>query len=147
MALSFTGLGTDKKGHFGTGGWSVRTAFIETIKEIAAVDERLWLLCGDLGFSVLEAFSEKFPERYLNVGVAEQNMTGIAAGLAMSGKGGFYLFHRQFPSDAMFGTGAQRRLLSQPERQDRGGGRRFGLCLVGLFSSRTEDLAVMRGHA
>ena len=51
----------------------------------AASNDRIWLLSGDLGFSVLEPFIEKFPERFSNVGVAEQNMAGVAAGLAMSG--------------------------------------------------------------
>lgn len=63
----------------------MRTAFIETLCELAAHDERIWLVTGDLGFSVLERFIEAFPGRYVNVGVAEQNMTGIAAGLAREG--------------------------------------------------------------
>lgn len=64
----------------------MRKAFIEELCRIAETDRDLWLLTGDLGFSVLEEFAERFPERYLNVGVAEQNMMGIAAGLALSGK-------------------------------------------------------------
>lgn len=64
----------------------MRTAFIEVLCETARVAPDLWLLTGDLGFSVLEPFAEEFPERYLNVGVAEQNMAGIAAGLALSGR-------------------------------------------------------------
>jgi len=49
-------------------------------------DESLWLLTADLGYSVLERFATRFPARFLNVGVAEQNMVGIAAGLALSRK-------------------------------------------------------------
>lgn len=64
----------------------MRTAFVEALCEIAQANERVWLLTADLGFSVLERFAQQFPKRYLNVGVAEQNATGIAAGLAMSGK-------------------------------------------------------------
>jgi len=64
----------------------MRQAFIETLCLLAAIDNNIWLLTGDLGFSVLEPFARQFPERYVNVGVAEQNMTGIAAGLALSGK-------------------------------------------------------------
>jgi len=60
----------------------MRTAFIETLCELAKRDERIWLLTGDLGYSVLERFANRFPNRYVNVGVAEQNMTGVAAGLA-----------------------------------------------------------------
>jgi transketolase len=64
----------------------MRTAFIKYLMTLAERDPRVWLLTGDLGFSVLEPFAAKFPERYINVGVAEQNMTGLAAGLALSGK-------------------------------------------------------------
>ncbi len=64
----------------------MRTAFIDTLCKLAAEDERIWLLNGDLGYSVLEHFATQFPERYVNVGVAEQNMVGIAAGLARCGK-------------------------------------------------------------
>src|ERR1700749_2063770 len=42
-------------------------------------------MCGDLGFSVLERFAERFPQRYFNAGIAEQNMTGMAAGMALAG--------------------------------------------------------------
>jgi len=64
----------------------MRTAFIDTLCEMAEQEPRIWLLCADLGYSVLERFADRFPDRYVNVGVAEQNMMGIAAGLAMSGK-------------------------------------------------------------
>ena len=63
----------------------MRNTFIKELINIAYEDESVFLLVGDLGFSVVEPFSEKFPERFLNCGVAEQNMTGIAAGLAMEG--------------------------------------------------------------
>ncbi len=75
----------------------MRTAFIETLVEVAAAEERVWLINGDLGYSVLERFAERFPERYLNAGVAEQNMTGVAAGLALSGKIVFTYSIANFP--------------------------------------------------
>jgi transketolase len=75
----------------------VRTSFIEHLCELAAEDERIWLVCGDLGYSVLEQFSDRFPKRYLNAGVAEQNMTGIAAGLALTGKTVFTYSIANFP--------------------------------------------------
>lgn len=75
----------------------MRTAFIEYLCELAAEDERIWLVCGDLGYSVLEQFSDRFPKRYLNAGVAEQNMTGIAAGLALTGKTVFTYSIANFP--------------------------------------------------
>lgn len=64
----------------------MRQAFIDTLEELALEDPKIFLLNGDLGFSVLENFTKKFPERSLNMGVSEANMVGVAAGLAMSGK-------------------------------------------------------------
>ena len=64
----------------------MRTAFVQTVNKLAQKDRNLWLLTGDLGFSVLEGFMKNFPKQYLNMGVAEQNMIGVAAGLALSGK-------------------------------------------------------------
>ncbi len=75
----------------------MRTAFIEQLCALAEQDERIWLVCGDLGYSVLEVFRDRFPNRYLNAGVAEQNMTGIAAGLAMAGKVVFTYSIANFP--------------------------------------------------
>ena len=63
----------------------MRNAFVDELLSQAEQDERIWLLSGDLGYSVLEPFAERFCDRFVNVGVAEQNMAGVAAGLAMSG--------------------------------------------------------------
>jgi transketolase len=76
----------------------LRTAFVETLTEIADQNPDLWLLCGDLGFSVLEHFASRHPERYVNVGVAEQNLAGMAAGLALSGKTVFIYSIGNFPT-------------------------------------------------
>jgi transketolase len=75
----------------------VRTAFIETLCELAGADPRIWLLTGDLGYSVLERYATQFPDRYVNVGVAEQNLAGNAAGLALSGKVPFIYSIANFP--------------------------------------------------
>jgi transketolase len=75
----------------------MRTAFIEELCLLAGRDERIWLLGGDLGFSVLERFIERFPGRYINMGVAEQNMTGVAAGLALEGRIVFTYSIANFP--------------------------------------------------
>lgn len=63
----------------------MRTAFINQLIEDAKTNEKVFLLVGDLGFNVVEPFREEFPERFLNVGIAEQNMAGMAAGLAKEG--------------------------------------------------------------
>jgi hypothetical protein len=76
----------------------MRTAFLETLVRLARHDERIWLLTGDLGYSVLEGFAREFPERFVNAGVAEQNLTGVAAGLALSGKIVFTYSIANFPT-------------------------------------------------
>lgn len=76
----------------------MRTAFINSLVKMADQDESIFLLCGDLGFSVLEVFRDKFPKRFLNVGIAEQNMAGIAAGLALQGYRVFIYSIGNFPS-------------------------------------------------
>ena len=63
----------------------MRGAFVRTLTELAAGDERIMLLTGDLGFMALEPFRDRFPTRFLNCGVAEQNMVGVATGLADAG--------------------------------------------------------------
>jgi transketolase len=76
----------------------MRTTFIESLCAVAERDKRVWLLTADLGYSVLERFRERFLDRYVNVGVAEQNMVGIAAGLARSGKVPFVYSIANFPT-------------------------------------------------
>jgi transketolase len=76
----------------------MRTAFIEGLLALAEDDPAIWLLNADLGFSVLEVFRDRFPDRYVNVGVAEQNMIGVAAGLAMSGCKVFVYSIGNFPT-------------------------------------------------
>jgi transketolase len=63
----------------------VRSAFVESLVDLARDDERIVLLTGDLGFTVLEPFADRFPDRFFNLGVAEQNMVGVATGLAEAG--------------------------------------------------------------
>jgi transketolase len=63
----------------------LRAAFAKTLAEVAEHDPRVLLLSGDLGYMALEPFSDRFPDRFINVGVAEQNMVGLATGLAESG--------------------------------------------------------------
>ena len=63
----------------------MRTAFVQTLCELAAADDRVMLLTADLGWSALEPFAAAFPDRFVNVGVAEQNMLGVATGLALEG--------------------------------------------------------------
>lgn len=63
----------------------MRKEFIQALKEIAERDERVILMTADLGYTVLEEFAQSFPKRFFNVGVAEQNMVGMATSLAEAG--------------------------------------------------------------
>jgi len=63
----------------------MRKAFTRTLVELAEADPRIMLLTGDLGYMALEPFSDRFPDRFVNAGVAEQNMVGVATGLAEAG--------------------------------------------------------------
>ncbi|MCC7531227.1 MAG: 1-deoxy-D-xylulose-5-phosphate synthase, partial [Candidatus Melainabacteria bacterium] len=63
----------------------MRKAFIEKLIELAEKDRRIHLLTGDLGFFVVEPFAERFADRFINAGVAEQNMMGMATGMAEAG--------------------------------------------------------------
>jgi transketolase len=76
----------------------VRTAFIQKLLKLAEQDKNIFLLCGDLGYSVLEPFQNQFPERFLNMGIAEQNMLGTAAGLAAEGFNVFVYSIGNFPT-------------------------------------------------
>ena len=76
----------------------MRNAFITQLIEEARKDEKIFLIVGDLGFSVVEPFQNEFPDRFLNAGIAEQNMTGIATGLAKEGYTVFTYSIGNFPT-------------------------------------------------
>ncbi len=64
----------------------MRSGIIKTIHELMRKDKNIYFLTGDLGYNVLEEMQKDFPKRVINMGVAEQNMIGVASGLALSGK-------------------------------------------------------------
>src|SRR6266478_3704602 len=122
----------------------MRGAFFRAVTALAENDERVHLIVGDLGFGVVENFAERFPNRFVNVGVAEQNMTGIAAGLALSGKIVFTYSIANFPilrcleqvrNDICYHA-ANVKVVAV------GGGLAYGS--LGATHHATEDLAIMR---
>jgi transketolase len=122
----------------------VRTAFFATLSELAERDPRITLVTGDLGFGVLETFAGRFPSQFLNAGVAEQNMTGVAAGMALSGRVVFTYSIANFPTlrcleqirnDVCY-HGASVKVVSV------GGGYAYGS--LGVTHHATEDLAILR---
>src|SRR2546422_5598431 len=122
----------------------MRNAFFRGLYALAERDERVFLIVGDLGFGVVEPFAERFPDRFLNVGVAEQNMTGVAAGLALCGKivftysiGNFSTLRclEQIRNDVCYHQ-ADVKIVSV------GGGFAYGA--LGMTHHTVEDLAIMR---
>ena len=76
----------------------MRNAFIEELVAAAKNNENIALVVGDLGYGVVEPFAAKFPKRFFNAGVAEQNMMGLAAGLASEGFHVFVYSIANFPT-------------------------------------------------
>lgn len=76
----------------------MRTAFIKTLTSKAATDPRILLIVGDLGYSVVEEFADSHPGQFINAGIAEQNMMGMAAGLASEGYRPFVYSIANFPT-------------------------------------------------
>ena len=122
----------------------MRDVFIQRLTEVAESNPRVLLITGDLGFNVLNAFAERFPRQYLNAGVAEQNMTGLATGLAMEGRVVFTYSIANFPTlrcleqirnDACYHA-ANVKVVAI------GGGFSYGA--LGVSHHATEDLSILR---
>jgi len=122
----------------------MRNHVIDELIKTAADDSRIMLVIADLGFSVVEKFQENYPKRFVNVGIAEQNMTAVAAGLAMEGNMVFTYSIGNFPTlrcieqvrnDICYHD-ANVKILAV------GGGFAYGD--LGMTHHATEDIAMMR---
>jgi len=122
----------------------MRTAFIETLSEIAKRDKNITLLNGDLGFSVLEDFTKQFPERSWNMGVAEANMVGVAAGLAMTGRTVFIYSIIPFVTARVFEQVRNDLALQNMNVKIVGVGEGLLYGQLGPTHHAIEDLAIMR---
>lgn len=76
----------------------MRSRVVDTILSLAKEDKNVVLITGDLGFGVLKPYWEAVPDQFLNAGIAEQSMTGIAAGIALEGKTVFTYSIGNFPT-------------------------------------------------
>ena len=110
----------------------MRTSFINQLLEEAKTNKKIFLVIGDLGYHVVEPFMEAFPERFLNAGIAEQNMAGVAAGLAMTGYNVYIYSIGNFPT---------LRCLEQI-RNDIGAGYAYGS--LGATHQPTEEIGALR---
>lgn len=122
----------------------MRTAFVDTITELAAQDKDVWLVTGDLGYSVFEPFMERFPDQYLNVGVAEQDLIGVCAGLALAGKRPFAYSISTFASMRAFEQVRNDICYQNLPVTVVGGGSTFSYSTYGCTHFPLEDLSLMR---
>lgn len=76
----------------------MRNAFIDELIKLAELNPQIALVVGDLGYNVVEPFADRFPNRFVNAGIAEQNMTGLAAGMASEGYHVFTYSIANFPT-------------------------------------------------
>lgn len=122
----------------------MRNHLVAELGRIAAEDERTVLLTADLGYGVLKDFSQQFPARCFNVGICEQNMTAVAAGLALEGCVAYTYSIGNFPvmrcleqiRNCVCYHNANVKIIAV------GGGFAYGQ--LGMTHHATEDLAVMR---
>lgn len=122
----------------------MRDTFVRTLVQLAKEDKNIELVTGDLGFGVLKPFWEQCPDQFTNAGIAEQNMTSVAAGMALTGKNVFTYSIGNFPT---------LRCIEQIRNDCAyhhanvkvvciGGGFVYGS--LGMSHQATEDLAILR---
>lgn len=122
----------------------MRNAFIDELVQQAQQRLNIALVVGDLGFSVIEPFADRFPDRFINAGVAEQNMTGLAAGMASEG---FHVFTYSIANFPTFRCAEQIRNDVDYQRLPVtvvavGGGLAYGA--LGYSHHAVQDYALMR---
>ncbi|MDO5479426.1 MAG: transketolase C-terminal domain-containing protein [Clostridia bacterium] len=122
----------------------MRAVFNKTLLEIAKNDPRIHMVLADIGYGEIEPFRDTFPDRYYNVGVAEQNMTGVACGIAMEGNIAVTYSIANFPTlrcleqirnDVCYHNANVKIVII-------GGGVSYGP--LGMSHHSTEDIAIMR---
>lgn len=122
----------------------MRDTFVRTLVELAKGDKSIELVTGDLGFGVLKPFWEQCPDQFTNAGIAEQNMTSMAAGMALEGKNVFTYSIGNFPT-----LRCLEQIRNDCAYHDAnvkvvciGGGFVYGS--LGMSHQATEDLAILR---
>ncbi len=122
----------------------MRNTFVKTLFDIAKNDKNVYIITGDLGFGVLKPFFEDLPDQIINAGISEQNMTSVAAGLALQGKTVFTYSIGNFPTLRCI-----EQIRNDCAYHDAnvkvvcvGGGFVYGS--LGMSHHATEDIAVMR---
>lgn len=122
----------------------MRSVFNKVLFDLARDDKRIFMVLADIGYGEIEPFAEAYPDRFFNVGVAEQNMTGVACGIAMEGNIAVTYSIANFPTircleqirnDVCYLNANVKIVII-------GGGLAYGA--LGMSHHSTEDLALMR---
>ncbi len=122
----------------------MRKAFNEELLKIAETDPRVYMILADIGYGEIEPFARRFPDRFINCGVAEQSMTGVACGVAMEGNIAITYSIANFPTlrcleqvrnDVCYHNANVKIVII-------GGGVSYGE--LGVSHHSTEDIAIMR---
>ena len=122
----------------------MRSLFNKVLVDIASKDERIYMILADIGYGEIEPFRDAFPKRWYNCGVAEQNMTGVACGIAMEGNIAVTYSIANFPTlrpleqirnDVCYHNANVKIVII-------GGGLAYGA--LGVSHQATEDIAIMR---
>ncbi|MHB0946222.1 MAG: transketolase family protein [Sedimentisphaerales bacterium] len=122
----------------------MRSVFNDELLKIARNDKRIFMVLADIGYGEIEPFAQEFPDRFYNVGVAEQNMTGVACGIAMEGNIAITYSIANFPTlrpleqirnDVCYHNANVKIVII-------GGGLAYGP--LGISHHSTEDIAILR---
>ena len=122
----------------------MRTLFNKVLVDIARRNERIYMILADIGYGEIEPFRDTFPDRWFNCGVAEQNMAGVASGVALEGNIAVTYSIANFPTlrcleqirnDACYHNVDLKIVVI-------GGGLAYGA--LGVSHQATEDIAIMR---
>lgn len=122
----------------------MRKAFNEELLKIAKEKNNVFMILADIGYGEIETFANTFPDRFINCGVAEQNMTGVACGVAMEGNIAITYSIANFPTlrcleqirnDVCYHNANVKIVII-------GGGMAYGP--LGISHHSTEDLAILR---
>ena len=124
----------------------MRGAFVRTLMDLAEEDSRIILLTADLGYMLMEPFMERFPSRFINVGVAEQNMVGLATGLAEAGFVPFVYSIAPFAVLRPYEFIRNGPILHELPARIVGVGGGFEYGNAGVTHHALEDIAVMRAQ-
>lgn len=122
----------------------MRNHLVAELVKLAEEDKDIYLLTGDLGFGVLDEFASKYPDRFFNAGISEQNMTAVAAGMALERNTVYTYSIGNFPgmrcleqirNDICYHNANVKIIVV-------GGGFAYGQ--LGMSHHATEDIAIMR---